>query len=360
MSTRNRAIEFYRFLFSLTVCVFHFRTYAPHTQTPHILPFDSGYLSVEFFFLLSGFLLARSAEKKNSLSILQKADASICYLRNRYKRLYPHYLFTVFCMAVIRILGIQNLSVGNWLKKGISEILMLQCIGTGKVLSFVLWFSSATVLASFFIYFLCLWNANVCKILFPFISAAIYSSILQHYDSFNVTFSYRFLFSDGFWRAVAGIMMGCICYEATKFIGNCNIKSRKKLFTVMECLLLTIILIMLYQPHYREKNYTLLLLFAAFIIIIFSQKSYLSDLLDNRLSQYLGKISYAIYLNQIVVYTVFFAYFPADENTSMFWSTIIYLAIVIFLSVITTWLIEKIQNKIATYLNWYQESNRCI
>lgn len=221
---------------------------------------------------------------------------------------------------------------------------MLQCIGTGKVLSCVLWFSSATVLASFFVYFLRLWNTSVCKILFPFISAAIYSSLLQQYDSFNVTFSYRFLFSDGLWRAMAGIMVGCICYEVIKFYKKYNLKYWKKKFTVIECLLLSIILILLYQPQYREKNYILLLLFVVFIIIICSQTSFLSDILNNRLSQYLRKISYAIYLNQIAVYLVIFTYFPADGNTSMFCSIIIFLVIVICLSVITTWLIEKIQN----------------
>lgn len=346
MKTRNYAIEFYRFLFSLAVCVFHFRKYAPPSRTLGF-PFDSGYIAVEFFFLLSGIFLAQSAQRKQDLSLREKADASIGYFFQRYRRLYPHYLFTILCMAVIRIFVIKNLTVGKWLSTGISEILMIQSAGTGKQLSFVFWFSSAMIMASFLCYFLRVWNASVCNIFFPFVSVGIYSSLLQKYASFNVTFSFSFLFSDGFWRALAGIMLGCMCYEVIRYLKKYDLTGRKKLFTVIEILLLSTILVLLYLPRYREKNYTLLLLFAAFLVIIFSQTSYLTDLLNNRFSQYLGKISYAVYLNQIPAYTVIFSRFPADENTSMLWATVIYLAIVICLSVFTTWLMDKLQSTTA-------------
>ena len=305
-------------------------------------PFDSGYLSVEFFFLLGGILLAQSADRKQGLSLREKSDVSIAYFFQRYKRLYPHYFFTILCVAAVRILLVQNLTLENWLRKGISEILMFQSAGTGKQLSFVFWFSSAMVMASFCVYFLRLWNPGVCNVLFPIASLGIYSAILQKHESFNVTFSYTFLFSDGFWRGLAGIMAGCLCYEVIRYLKRFDFSGRKKLFTALEVFLLAVILEMLYQPRYREKNYILLVLFALFLITVFSQTSYLTQLLNNRVSQYLGKISYAVYLNQIVVYTVIFSCFPAGEDTSMLKAAVVYLAIVVCLSAITTWVVDRL------------------
>ena len=88
MNKRNYAIEFYRFLFSLIVCIFHFSTYLSDGRAAGF-PFDSGYLVVEFFFMLSGIFLAHSAERKQTLTLKEKAEASIQYFFQRYTRLYP-------------------------------------------------------------------------------------------------------------------------------------------------------------------------------------------------------------------------------------------------------------------------------
>ena len=339
MNVRNRAVEFYRFLFSIVVCIFHFRTY-----TPSCRPFDSGYLAVEFFFILSGFFLAKSAERKRGSSVKENADQSLSFLIKRYKRLYPHYLFTVLCIAIVRIFVVGNLTVKAWLRKGISEILMLQSFGTGQVLSVVLWFSSAMVIASLIVYFVRLLNPALSTVSFPLISVAIYSYFLQTYKTIGATFSYSHLFSDGVWRAVAGIMIGCVCYDIVQWLKKYDFSRHKLLFTFAEALLVITIFTLLYRPAYREKNYILILLYILFVIILFSQKSYISGILDTRFSAFLGKISYAIYLNQIIVYMIFFNRFPADENTSMLKSTFLYLVIVIVLSVITTCLIDTIEN----------------
>ena len=132
MNKRNLAVEFYRFLFSLVVCLFHFRTYVPRTDGQY--PFDSGYLGVEFFLLLSGVFLAQAAEKNSEIS------SGGAYFLQRYKRLYPQYLITVLCLAVLRIFVIGNLTFEKWLREGVAEILMFQSVGTGNLLSLVLWY----------------------------------------------------------------------------------------------------------------------------------------------------------------------------------------------------------------------------
>ena len=250
-------------------------------------------------------------------------------------------------MAAIRILVIHNLTIGYWLKKGVIEILMFQSAGTGKLLSFVFWFASAMAMASFFVYFLRLWNAAVCNAIFPVVALGIYSAFLQKYGTFNVNFTYNFLFSDGFWRALAGIMTGCLCYEVIRYLKRFDLSGKKLLFSVIEALLLVVILFALCKTRYREKNYTVTLLLGVFLILLFSQTSHLSDLLNNGVSRYLGKISYAIYLNQVLVYTVFFGRFSVIVRTYPRKATLVYLVCVVVLSVITTWVVDKLGDLVA-------------
>ena len=54
---KNRALEFYRFLFSIVIVLYHYRSQVYDGFLP------SGYISVEFFFILSGFLMTAGLYK---------------------------------------------------------------------------------------------------------------------------------------------------------------------------------------------------------------------------------------------------------------------------------------------------------
>lgn len=222
---------------------------------------------------------------------------------------------------------------------------MLQSAGTGNLLSLVLWFPSAVLLASFCLYALRTWSKRFCQVVFPIAAVGIFSALIQANGSINVTFSYHFLFSDGFWRALAGMMFGCTCYDIIVWLKKFNFAGKKLMFTLVEIVLLAAMGTILYLPRYWEC--LAMVLFSGFIILILSQTSYLSELLNNRVSQYLGKISYAVYLNQIVVYLTIFKFFPAGEGTSFAKVSLVYLAIVICLAIVTTALVDGIRNTFA-------------
>lgn len=57
---RNGKIELLRFTFSLVVALFHF---LPQIGEPKLL--SSGFFAVEFFFIVTGYLLAKSLSKYN-------------------------------------------------------------------------------------------------------------------------------------------------------------------------------------------------------------------------------------------------------------------------------------------------------
>lgn len=64
---KNGKIEFYRFIFCIAILLFHMQKYllgeASLTNGIHFALFPHGAMGVEFFFLLSGFLMAKSVYK---------------------------------------------------------------------------------------------------------------------------------------------------------------------------------------------------------------------------------------------------------------------------------------------------------
>lgn len=54
---RNGAVEFIRFLFSIVICVLHF--WDGEVLGDRRIAFCGGYLAVDFFFVLSGFLMVQ-------------------------------------------------------------------------------------------------------------------------------------------------------------------------------------------------------------------------------------------------------------------------------------------------------------
>ena len=58
----NGIISLWKFIFSLVIMIYHAKIFFPEENIPI---FRGGYIGVEFFFLVSGFFLAKKALKDN-------------------------------------------------------------------------------------------------------------------------------------------------------------------------------------------------------------------------------------------------------------------------------------------------------
>lgn len=79
MNTKSNSIEALRFIFMLIICIWHF---------DNVDGIPNGYMGVEFFFVVSGFLLYYSAKKRNVVSTFDYTFAKI-------RRFAPEYIFVV-------------------------------------------------------------------------------------------------------------------------------------------------------------------------------------------------------------------------------------------------------------------------
>lgn len=104
---RNGEIDFLRFFFAIMIMLYHWCD---------VFEFDflrNGYIGVEFFFLVSGFLMAKRA-KRESTETDTIANRTWKYLLGKIKKFYPYYLSAVFLQfflyeAVVRRCGVRHL-----------------------------------------------------------------------------------------------------------------------------------------------------------------------------------------------------------------------------------------------------------
>jgi len=78
---RNSAIDYLKFIFSLVIFLYHYN-----------LIFDGGYIVVEGFFMISGYLMFRSVNKRREEDELP--DATARFVWNKYKALFFPLLFS--------------------------------------------------------------------------------------------------------------------------------------------------------------------------------------------------------------------------------------------------------------------------
>lgn len=112
----NYTLQVYRIICTLIICWHHFQGAIGELKI-----FRHGYICVEFFFILSGYFLAKKFEKEEVYGSHSLGD----YLLYRVKRLYPEYCFAAIVAILIIGMGAHKFSP----VKAIAELLMIQYLG---------------------------------------------------------------------------------------------------------------------------------------------------------------------------------------------------------------------------------------
>ena len=114
MVKRNNLVEFARFLFSVLVIGYHVQM---SFSGNGIDWFENGALAVEFFFLISGYFLARSIEKINAKENGNVALDSCRFMGNKVKGVLPVHLTAIVLMIIV-LLACDLSNAGSLILKG--------------------------------------------------------------------------------------------------------------------------------------------------------------------------------------------------------------------------------------------------
>lgn len=286
-------------------------------------------LAVEFFFVVSGLLMAYDFDTKKM--------GWLKYIRKRILRLWPHYIFSfiVFItVSTIRNGGGYNFIVSE-LRRSILEIIMLQIVGIGDYATNhgAVWYVSALVVSSILLYgglkligksrrrrnvfcIICMFGGWYSQFVFGQMCIVTYNSEMG------------FILIPGLIRGISEMAVGVECYYAGKWMEN------RKIFEKYGKILVFIeVLVMMVVTAYTRthlKNYIFIIMaYACAVTISFFVEHNSIFLVFNKWERY----TYAIYLNHPIILILF-------EGRALW----MILTLVTLYSIITTMIFERLRN----------------
>lgn len=297
--SRNGAIDFLKFFFAVQIVFFHGVNFA---DTKEFL-FSVGAIGVEFFFIVSGFLMATSAFKRLGQPTDSIGLETISFLGHKIKGLLPD-VYVAWIAAFLVTCWMDSLSGTNLIRKAIMSIFELMFINQTGLLGFrsnrVMWYLSAMFLAMLILYPILIKTRKtfiylIGLILALFIYGYLYNSGVR---GLSAPSHWNGHFTNGFLRAMAGISLGCVSYGIVD-------KAKDIKLTTLGTWLATLIetgcygfvsYVSLVSLH-SDLDYALVVFLMVGITITFSRKSYSSRLFQYKCFNWMGAFSFDLYLS---------------------------------------------------------------
>lgn len=285
-------IEIWRFVFMCIVCLLHFET-AYSGGTNRI--FACGYLGVEFFFILSGFMMMNHAERSN--------DTAVKYVYERIKRFAPSLVIS-YCILIVNsilqfnwgpVRAIQEIYNHIW------EYLFLNCTGVHwEIWNGVTWYISALLIVSYFLYWLIKRDEKIfIEFLGPLLIFLIYSWYAYQGNGLDYHLQWERISTSAISRAVGGMSIGCILFHTNKKLISQKVKICVGGGTCIEIIAIIMILINIIFAEKNSFNLLVLFLFPVLIIFEYNGWNIWRKYCAKRFIKVLGKVSIDMYLNQV-------------------------------------------------------------
>ncbi len=327
---KNPAIEFLRFFIIMSVVLHHFFWYS-----------SAGYLGVDFFFLLSGFLLM-SYYTRTAVENEEPALAAVKYTKKRFMRLFPYYLLAFFLGLGISACLWEGRTL-DCVTDAFWELLMLEAFGfTENLIVGPGWYCSALIIAGLFVYYLLAKNKKTYLYIIAPLSLFVIFAWMQHkIGHLNRWLQVDTLISTGTLRGFADMGLGCISYHIYDNLCTKNWGS-KILSTILEMACFSYIVYVIYAIGSSKRDFVCVFVMATLIISLFLRKSLWSQILNNRLSRYLGSISIGVYLNHAALEKIYWHEVGSCFGLSWNAELTIYLVVVVVFSAISTKFVENI------------------
>ena len=254
---QNNMISFWRVIFTYVIMLLHLFNQYGHST--------GWYIGVEFFFVVSGWLLAKDVDTKDRSPYM--------YTWHRLKRLYPEYI-AAFIPAAACFIYSRNYNIKeaiNWIgTKGLREILMIHYwswFDNSLMANVATWYISVMLLAGLLLY--------CCLKQFPKLTKELLIPIVA--VSF-ITYSYRMVgnmsgddvcgmfYHVRFFRGLSEMGIGCLIYEYSLHYSEYLKSTCIKLLGILS-MIFTIVASYFYKGEY---DYLYLLLISIGVLVSFN------------------------------------------------------------------------------------------
>ena len=335
-----------RGIFSLMIVLYHYLQEFLPIYFYRFFIIRESYAFVDFFFVLSGFVISHNYNQIGS------REQFFTYVKKRFIRLYPLLFYTVMIYFLFRLLTLNlfpdvidsSVSFDAMLIKTLDALLFTNSTvilgGENGGMNSPSWSISAEMI-TYILFGLVVGLTGEKKIVKSVIFGLVigFASIILIYEGS------LFKMSDyGYLRSFISFLMGYFVWK----LNPKKIKIKKNL----ELLFPLIIILMLYFLH-NYKNTDLKFyfeflvppVFAMFIYFLLVSKGLLTSMLESKPIQYLGKISYSIYLNHFLILMIlpkasFILLKLENSNTNQLLILIFTMILIIIYSHVTHQIIE--------------------
>jgi len=342
---------------ALWVVVFHFsEIVVKFVSTDRSLLLTKGYLMVDLFFIMSGFIIYH-VYQQSFLSGVSGTNFRP-FIVARFARVYPLHFFTLLLFVIILVPLAGWDPVFSNPRAIPTNLLLIHSFGIHKGFNWNVpsWSISAEWWAYMVFPFLAVFiyrKRRMAITLMALFAVLAYLSIMfwiprvnmfdptaPHRQNLDVTFDYGFL------RGLAGFISGMILYKFYEagFLAEAFQKDISAIVVMVACII---------SMHLGWNDGFNVILFVGVVFAFAHNNGKLHILCNGRIAQYLGKISYSIYLMQLFPLIPLWGglklpglVYNADHSaTAGFWTGVgyclIYMVIVIGLASLTYYTIEK-------------------
>jgi len=359
-----------RGLAAIWVIVFHFQALVVQFILPQQTQLlEKGYLMVDLFFIMSGFIICHVYQESFRTGITPSHFKR--FIVARFARIYPlHFITLAFCVIIIA--AVKGWNPIDDPKAIPTNLLLIHSFGIHKIftwnipswsLSAEWWSYMVFPLSIVFIHK----RKRLAMMILGFLVLTAYLAIMfwiPRHDPFDpaaiVPHNLDVTYDYGFLRGLAGFSAGMILYKLYEE-GLWNKLFQKDLTAFL--LIITLLLCF----HFGVNDGFCIILFIAIVYSFTLNKGRLHILCNNKILQYLGNISYSIYLSSVFLFIWFFfgviklpgVKYLQHSATTNFWTglgyCLVFLILHIGVSSVTYYKIEKPCRK---YINakWGKET----
>ncbi|MCQ2531167.1 MAG: acyltransferase family protein [Saccharofermentans sp.] len=318
---RNGFVDLQRFIFAIIIVLFHSENYRKS-----IMP--NGYIAVEFFLVLSGYLLASKAYSYKGTDLW---NDNVKLVIRKFNSFFPFLAIScVFGSLIYSIFFASIKSYFNVLLLSFVDYIPLQMYGfSGIIISGVSWYLSVLLFSTFLLFPILVKNRDVfVKYLAPIIVLVFYGIIEKRSGSFGKPDNWYGMVYSGMLRGIAGISLGTVSYEVRKKVDS--IKSSKANQIMVTIAPIAIIVVTIYFALLSEGARSNELIFIPLMLLLvvtsFSDKNKLGVAFNGRAFSFLGKFSLSVYLCHYYIANII-PLFVEDTKSSI--ATVVYLGAVL-------------------------------
>ena len=321
---KNNSITIWRIFFAYIIVIFHFfNSYGKGSSL---------YIATDFFFIVSGFFVAKEASE----NVYENSFAMIKY---KIKKYYPHYLFSLV-VGILAYMIFQNGALPSG-REIVTEFTFISMIGINvtKMINVPTWYLSVLLISSYVIYFLYqnykkLFVGLICPATIVIIGTWFYRNLgyLSH-SVLGESTTTGIYWNRPLFLGFAMMCLGVVGYELLRQGLSLNMGGFCRIIEVILFLSVPIGAII-----FRFTSFDFVMVAMLFIGIVQGFRNGTCKLAESRVIKYLSRLSYPLYLN----HNMFRELIPCYVKQFSVAVFVIYLVLVTLYSMLTMLIIDKV------------------